>query len=159
MAGAAVAAIVVGTGISVYGQMEAGKNANKVAQRNAEIQLRDAEIAQRNSEFNAKIKEKEDDARRRRMVSDQGASGTVVNDGTNLLVLAEQEFIDDLNADLIRRGGKNQADSLRANAAVTSFSGKAQQSAANTGALGSLFTGLGSAGATYNSQKNAGAFD
>ena len=143
MAGAAVAAIVVGTGISVYGQMEAGKNANKVAQRNAEIQLRDAEIAQRNSEFNAKIKEKEDDARRRRMVSDQGASGTVVNDGTNLLVLAEQEFIDDLNADLIRRGGKNQADSLRANAAVTSFSGKAQQSAANTGALGSLFTGLG----------------
>ena len=149
MAGAAVAAIVVGTGISVYGQMEAGKNANKVAQRNAEIQLRDAEIAQRNSEFNAKIKEKEDDARRRRMVSDQGASGTVVNDGTNLLVLAEQEFIDDLNADLIRRGGKNQADSLRANAAVTSFSGKAQQSAANTGALG----------ATYNSQKNAGAFD
>ena len=146
MAGAAVAAVmVVGTGISVYGQMEAGKNANKVAQRNAEIQLRDAEIAQRNSEFNAKIKEKEDDARRRKIASDQGASGTVVNDGTNLLVLAEQEFIDDLNADLIRRGGKNQADSLRANAAITSFSGKAQQSAANTGALGSLFTGLGSA--------------
>ena len=41
---------------------------------------------------------------------------------------------------------KDQASALRANASVTSFSGKAQQSAANTQALGSLFTGLGSAG-------------
>jgi hypothetical protein len=146
MAGAAVAGlIVVGTTISVVGQMEAGKNANKVAQRNAEIQRRDADIASRNAEFNAKIKEKEDDAKRRKMVADQGQSGTVINDGTNLLVIAEQEFTDDLNAELIRRGGKDQASALRANASVTSFSGKAQQSAANTGALGSLFTGLGSA--------------
>jgi hypothetical protein len=146
MAGAAVAGlIVVGTTISVVGQMEAGKNANKVAQRNAEIQRRDADLASRNAEFNAKIKEKEDDARRRGMVADQGQSGTVVNDGTNLLVIAEQEFTDDLNAELIRRGGQDQASALRANASVTSFSGKAQQSAANTGALGSLFTGLGSA--------------
>ena len=159
MAGAAVAAIVVGTGISVYGQMEAGKNANKVAQRNSEIQRRDADLASRNAEFNAKIKEKEDDARRRKMVADQGQSGTVVNDGTNLLVIAEQEFTDDLNAELIRRGGQDKASALRANASITSFSGKAQQSSANTGALGSLFTGLGSAGATYNSQSNAGAFD
>lgn len=146
MAGAAVAAVmVVGTGISVYGQMQAGKSANQVAQRNAEIQRRDADLASRNAEFNAKIKEKEDDARRRGMVADQGQSGTVVNDGTNLLVIAEQEFTDDLNAELIRRGGQDQASALRANASVTSFSGKAQQSAANTGALGSLFTGLGSA--------------
>ena len=146
MAGAAVAGlIVVGTVISVSGQMEAGKNANKVAQRNAEIQRRDADLASRNAEFNAKIKEKEDDARRRKMVADQGQSGTLVDDGTNLLAMAEQEFTDDLNAELIRKGGKDQASALRANASITSFSGKAQQSAANTGALGSLFTGLGSA--------------
>ena len=155
MAGAAVAAIVVGTGISVYGQMEAGKSANKVAQRNAEIQRRDADLASRNAEFNAKIKEKEDDARRRKMVADQGQSGTVVNDGTNLLVIAEQEFTDDLNAELIRRGGQDQASALRANASVTSFSGKAQQSAAKTGALGSLFTGLGSAGMAGHSVNTA----
>ena len=156
MAGAAVAGlIVVGTTISVVGQMQAGKDANKVAQRNAEIQRRDADIASRNAEFNAKIKEKEDDAKRRKMVAEQGQSGTVVNDGTNLLVIAEQEFTDDLNAELIRRGGQDQASALRANASVTSFSGKAQQSAANTGALGSLFTGLGSAAMAGHSVNTA----
>tara|TARA_R110002167_G_scaffold23625_1_gene83896 strand:- start:147 stop:617 length:471 start_codon:yes stop_codon:yes gene_type:complete len=156
MAGAAVAGlIVVGTTISVVGQMEAGKNANKVAQRNAEIQRRDADIASRNAEFNAKIKEKEDDARRRKMVADQGGSGIEAVEGTNLLALAEQEFTDDLNAELIRRGGKDQASALRANASVTSFSGKAQQSAAKTGALGSLFTGLGSAGMAGHSVNTA----
>ena len=146
MAGAAIAAVVIGTTISVVGQVQAGKNANKVAQRNSDIQLRDADLAKQNAEFNAKISEKEGEARRAKLRNDSGAGGTVVNDGTNLLALAEQEFTDDLEAQLIRRGGKLQSDSLRANAAITSFSGKAQQSAANTGALGSLVTGLGTAG-------------
>lgn len=145
MAGAAIAAVVIGTTISVVGQVQAGKNANKVAQRNSDIQLRDADLSKQNAEFNAKISEKEGEARRAKLRNDQ-ANGVVVNDGTNLLALAEQEFTDDLEAQLIRRGGKLQSDSLRANAAITSFSGKAQQSAANTGALGSLVTGLGTAG-------------
>ena len=154
MAGAAIAAVmVIGTTISVVGQVQAGKNANKVAQRNSEIQLREADLAKQNAEFNAKISEKEGRARRAKMRNDQ-ANGVVVNDGTNLLALAEQEFTDDLEAQLIRRGGKLQSDSLRANAAITSFSGKAQQSAANTGALGSLVTGLGSA-ALSGTQVNA----
>ena len=147
MAGAAIAAVmVIGTTISVVGQVQAGKNANKVAQRNAEIQLREADLAKQNAEFNAKISEKEGRARRAKLRNDSGAGGTAVNDGTNLLALAEQEFTDDLEAQLIRRGGQLTADSLRANAAITSFSGKAQQQAANTGALGSLVTGLGTAG-------------
>ena len=97
---------IIGTGVSAIGQAKAGASSNAVAQRNAQIQMRDAQLATQNAEFNAKIHEKQTDQRRRAMIAKQGASGVEVGDGTNLLALAEQEFIDDLNAQLIRRWSK-----------------------------------------------------
>lgn len=158
MAGAAIAAMVVGTGITVMGQMQAGKNANMIAQRNSEIQVRDADIAKQNAEFNAKIQEKQDDQRRREKRAKAGTTGVVVDEGTNLLAQAEQEFIDDLNAQLIRRGGKLQSQGLLAQAAVTSAAGTAAKTASQYAAAGTLMTGLGSAGSKYSQGKKSGLF-
>ena len=159
--GIAVASLVVtvaGTAISAAGQAQAGKSANAVAQRNAQIQLRDAEITKQNAEFNAQIHEKQADQRRRQMLAKQGASGVVAAEGTNLVALAEQEFIDDLNAQLIRRGGAIEAQGLRDQAVITSAQGTAARSAGQIGAGGSLLTGLASTGKSYSTLKKQGVF-
>jgi len=151
LAVASIASSVIGTGITAIGQAKAGASANAVAQRNAQIQMRDAQIAQQNAEFNARINEKQTDQRRRAMIAKQGASGVEVGDGTNLLALAEQEFIDDMNAQLIRRGGAIESQGLQDQAVLTSASGTASRSAGLTGAGASLLTGLGKAGQNYAS--------
>lgn len=153
LAVASIASSVIGTGITAIGQAKAGASANAVAQRNAQIQMRDAQIAKQNAEFNARINEKQTDQRRRAMIAKQGASGVEVGDGTNLLALAEQEFIDDMNAQLIRRGGAIESQGLQDQAVLTSASGTASRSAGLTGAGASLLTGLGKAGQDYTDYK------
>jgi len=152
---ASLAVTAIGTGISVMGQIQAGKSANAVAQRNAQIQLRDAEIAKQNAEFNARIQETEDDKRRRAVRARAGASGIVLDEGTNLLAQAEQEYEDEINAQLIRRGGRLQSQGLQQQAIITSASGTAARSASLIGAGSSLLTGVGSAGLDYAKFKQA----
>ncbi len=153
-----LAATAVGTGVSAYGQAQQGKAANAVAQRNAQIQLRDAEIAKQNAEFNARMKEKQDDQRRRAMIAKQGGSGVEAVEGTNLLALAEQEFIDDMNAQLIRRGGSMQAQGLQDQAVLTSASGTVARKSGMIGAGASLLTGAGQTGIQYRKLDQQGVF-
>ena len=159
MAVYSIGATVIGTGISAMGQAQAGASANAVAQRNAQIQMRDAQLAKQNAEFNAKMKEKQDDAKRRRMIKSQGGSGVDALEGTNLIALAEQEFIDDMNAQLIRRGGTLESQGLQSQAAITSASGRAAKAAGMTGAGASLLTGLGNVGQNYATLDDQGVFD
>ena len=158
VAALSLAASVIGTGITALGQAKAGETTNTISQRNAQIQIRDAEIAKQNAEFNAQIHEKQTDQRRRQMLAKQGASGVVAAEGTNLVALAEQEFIDDLNAQLIRRGGAIEAQGLRDQAVITSAQGTAARSAGQIGAGGSLLTGLASTGKDYSTLKTQGGF-
>jgi len=152
---ASLAVTVVGTGVTAYGQAQQGKAANKIAQRNAQIQNNNALIAQQNAEFNAQLKERDDKRRRASMRTKLSASGVQVFDGTNLIALAEQEFTDDLNAQLIRRGGTIDSANLRQQAGITSAQGQVAQSAGNVGAGASLLTGIGSAGVDYATFKRA----
>jgi len=156
---ASLAATVIGTGVQMVGQKKAGDAANVVAQRNAQIQLRDAQIAKQNAEFNARIHEKQADQRRRTMIAKQGASGVEVAEGTNLIALAEQEFIDDLNAKLIRRGGAIQAQGLQDQAVLTSASGTVSRAAGMTGAGASLLTGVGKVAKDYTAFDKQGVFE
>jgi hypothetical protein len=149
----------IGTGVSAFGQISAGNAANKVAQRNAEILRRDADIAKQNAEFNAKINEKQTKARRASIRAKQGSGGAVVDEGTNLLALAEQEFIDDLNAQLIRRGGDIQAQGLQDQAVLTSASGTASRSAGFAGAGSSLLTGVGGSAQNVSVLSKQGVFN
>ena len=151
-------ATVAGTAMSSYSQIQQGKTANKIAQRNAQIQTRNAQIAQQNAEFNAKLKEREDKRRRSSQVAGLQPSGVEIYEGTNLIAMAEQEFTDDMNAQLIRRGGTIEAQNLRMQADITSAQGKASRQAGYMGAGSSLLTGAGEAGTQYYQLKKAGAF-
>ena len=157
MAGAAIAATVIGAGVSAYGQMQQGKTANMLAQRNAQIMNRNATIAQQNAEFNAKLQEREDSRRRKKQQVESG-QGVEIYDGTNLIAFANQEWTDEINAELIRRGGQNEAANLRMQAGVTIAEGQAAKSAGYTAAGGTLLTGLGSAGMDYRVGKKTGVF-
>ena len=158
MAGAAIAATVIGAGVTAYGQIQQGKTANVLAQRNAQIMNRNATIAQQNAEFNAKLQERDD--RRKRAGQEAGLqkSGVEIYEGTNLIAFANQEWTDEINAELIRRGGQNEAANLQMQAGVKIAEGQAAQTAGYTSAGGSLLTGLGSAGMDYQAGKKAGVF-
>ena len=158
MAAASLATPVIGAGVSAYGQAQQGKTANAIAQRNAQIQNRNATIAQQNAEFNAKLQEREARRRRSSQVARLGASGIEVFEGTNLIAMAEQEFTDDMNAQLIRRGGAIEAGNLQQTAAITSAQGTASRSAGFVGAGTSLLTGAGSAGIQGSKLRNQGVF-
>ena len=156
MAGAAVAAIVVGTTVSAYGTMKQGQNANMIAKRNAEIMSRNANTAMQNAEFNARLQERDDRRRRSQQQASLQSSGMEIYDGTNLIGFASQEWSDEINAELIRRGGANTAANLRMQAGVTAAEGQAAQSGAMLSAGGSLLTGLGSAGVSYQKMNAEG---
>ena len=87
-----------------------------------------------------------------------GASGIEVFEGTNLIAMAEQEFTDDMNAQLIRRGGAIEAGNLQQTAAITSAQGTASRSAGFLGAGTSLLTGAGSVGLQGSKLRNQGVF-
>ena len=158
MAAVSLATTAIGAGVSAYGQAQQGKTANVVAQRNAQIQNRNATIAQQNAEFNAKLQEREARRRRSSQVARLGASGIEVFEGTNLIAMAEQEFTDDMNAQLIRRGGAIEAVNLQQTAAITSAQGTASRSAGFLGAGTSLLTGAGSVGLQGSKLRNQGVF-
>ena len=149
-------ATVAGTAMSSYSQIQQGKTANKIAQRNAQIQTRNAQIAQQNAEFNAKLKEREDKRRRSSQVAGLQPSGVEIYEGTNLIAMAEQEFTDDMNAQLIRRGGTIESQNLMQQAGITSAQGTASQQAGYMGAGSSLLTGAGKAGMQYATIKKQG---
>jgi len=158
MPGAAIAATVIGAGITAYGQIQQGKTANAIAQRNAQIMNRNATIAQQNAEFNAKLQEREDSRKRKNQQAGLQASGVEIYEGSNLIAFANQEWTDEINAELIRRGGENEAANLRMQAGVTIAEGQAAQTAGYTAAGGSLLTGIGSAGMDYRVGKKTGVF-
>ena len=156
MAAVSLGVTAIGAGVSAYGQGQQGKTANVVAQRNAQIQSRNATIAQQNAEFNASLQEREARRRRSKNIASLGGSGIDVYEGTNLIALAEQEFVDDMNVQLTRRGGVIEASNLTQQAGITSAQGTASQRAGYLGAGTSLLTGAGKVGmqaTKYNQQK------
>lgn len=150
MSGAAIAATatVIGAGVTAYGQAQQGKTANAIAQRNAQIMNRNATIAQQNAEFNAKLSERQSRRKRAKDTLELG-QGIDIYDGTNLIAMATQEWSDEINAELIRRGGRNEAANLQMKAGVTIAEGEAAESAGYMAAGGSLLTGVGNAALGY----------
>ena len=146
MAATSLAVTVVGTGLSAMQQAKQGETANAFAQRNALMQNRNATIAQQNAEFNAKLKENEDRRRRAGQAAGLQASGIEIYEGTNLIAMATQEWTDDMNAQLIRRGGTIESQNLQQQAVMTSAQGTASQQAGYTAAGTTLQTGAGQAG-------------
>ena len=156
MAVTGLAATVAGAGLTSMQQAKQGEAANAFAQRNAMMGSRNATIAMQNSEFNAKLKEREDKRRRSGQAAGLQSSGTEIYEGTNLIAMATQEFTDDMNAQLIRRGGAIESQNLQMQAGMTSAQGTVSQQAGYSAAGASLLTGAGQTGMQYAKFKQAG---
>ena len=70
--------------------------------------------------------------------------------------MATQEFTDDMNAQLIRRGGAIESQNLQMQAGMTSAQGTVSQQAGYSAAGASLLTGAGQTGMQYAKFKQAG---
>ena len=156
MAATGLAVTVVGTGLSAMQQAKQGETAYAFGQRNAMMQNRNATITQQNAEFNAKLKENEDRRRRAGQAAGLQASGIEIYEGTNLIAMATQEWTDDMNAQLIRRGGTIESQNLQQQAVMTSAEGTVARQAGYTGAGASLLTGTGQAGMQLAKFKQVG---
>jgi len=153
---ASLAVSAIGAGVSAFGQMQQGKTANKIAQRNAEIERRNAKIAKDNARFNADLRKKRGRDERGSTISSLGSQGVQVFDGDNFGLLAEQDFVTDLEAQVIERGGQIDSDNLNARATITSAQGTAAESAGKFGAGTTLLTTAGSAGLGFAQFKAQG---
>ena len=158
MAATSLAVTVVGTGFKMIQEGRQGETANAFAQRNALMQNRNATITQQNAEFNAKLKENEDRRRRAGQAAGLQASGIEIYEGTNLIAMATQEWTDDMNAQLIRRGGTIESQNLQQQAVMTSAEGTVARQAGYTGAGASLLTGAGQAGMQTVKFRKEGVF-
>lgn len=142
MAGAAVAAVVViGAGISMYGQIAAGNAAKKAADRNAELQRQAGKVRIEVNKAEAKF-------RARKFIVERGYKEALdVFGGStggydflrrDVATLAEQELLYSFNAEYYNVQQQNRAN-------VTTFEGEALKRSATIGAIGTGVSALGTA--------------
>lgn len=153
----AIAAITsaVGTGISVMGQMEAGKAQQKWAEYNAAVAERDAETARLNAEYEAGLYRKDTERILSRQRALFGKAGVTL-EGSPLLLMAETAAEGEMDALMIERGGKIQAERYRSEAMLSRMSGKMYRRAGYYGAGSTLLTGIGGMSYRYGMYKGRG---
>jgi hypothetical protein len=143
----------ISTGVSVYGQIQAGENAKDVADYNSEMQRRAALDANQRGSADAADKRQET----RRLIARQhaimGAGGFDPNSGTNLSLMTETAGQGELDGLKIRYNAQRQAAGLNAQADLTTSQGKAAQSAGYMNAAGSILSDASNAGLSYYSMK------
>ena len=169
------AALVMGgisTGVSVYGQVQAGENAKDVADYNSEMQRRAALDAEQRGSADAADKRQET----RRLIARQnaimGAGGFDPNSGTNLSLMTETAGQGELDSLKIRYNAQRVGAGLNAQADLTTSQGNAARSAGYMNATGTLLSGASKAmsgyygmggnnkapSSTYNASKPDGEF-
>jgi len=143
----AVSAVsLIATGVSVYGQVQAGENAKDVADYNSEMQRRAALDANQRGSADAADKRQET----RRLIARQhaimGAGGFDPNSGTNLSLMTETAGQGELDGLKIRYNAQRQAAGLNAQADLTTSQGNAALSAGQMNAGGTILSGLANTG-------------
>ena len=138
----------VGTGISVAGTLQQGRQQEKIAKRQAEIDIENAKQVRESSIEEAKIKRE----RGRILLAEQkgvaAAGGIRINVGVPLLIETETQaaITQDIGFGLER--GREEEDFLRSRAGITRASGRAARrrsrfSALTQGLLGAATIGTG----------------
>lgn len=142
---ASLATAAVGTGVAVYGQVQAGKTAKAVGKYNSALDEQNAQEVARSAEYNAKLQEVEavqvemdsrENIRRKREENKRYAStqrarfasSGVTEQGSPLEVMAETAALLEMDAQEVNRQAQVNAARLRAGAAETRRTGLFQQS-------------------------------
>ena len=140
LAVAAVVVSAVGVVTSAYGQYEQGQAQKKWGSYSAAVAERDAETARLNAEYEAGLQRKETQKLLGRQRALYGKSGVTL-EGSPLLMMAETAAEGELDALMIERGGRTQAQGYRSEAILSRMKGGAAKRAGYYGAGSTLLTG------------------
>jgi len=147
----AISLAVVSTGLSVYGQMEAAATAKKVGKYNAKVAENQALQTEMDAAENIR---RQRIANRKAMSMQMGKfakAGVVINEGTPLELLSESAATLELEVQDYNRNARVQGQNLRAQGAMSIYTGNQQAQAYQIGAASTLLSGASSvAGMGYN---------
>ena len=146
----AVGAAVIGTAVSVKGQMDAAKAAENTGKYNAEVQRNEASRQTDVAAENARRKERENAGiigRQRAALAESGMS----MEGTPLAILGETSTL--LSRDILDIGyeAANKTRALQSAANMSIWEGSTQASVMRTQAVATGIKGIGSAAGDYKS--------
>lgn len=168
----ALAAGVIGGGISAAGQLEAGQAAAnaatyraQVAKNNADIALQNAAYAEKAGVAKATVQSLRGAQVAGKIKAGQGASGVDVNSGSSVAVQAGQREASKLdtetvlnNAQLEAYGYRTRATSEEAQAGLEELTAKQAPIGAEIGAAGSLLSTASSLGYKWSSGGSGNPF-
>lgn len=140
LAVASLATAAVGTGVAVYGQMQAAKTAKKVVEYNAGVAEENAKATAEAAEYNARLAENQalqtemdarENIRRKRLENSRYlstqrsrfAKAGVTEEGSPLIVMSETAALLEMDAQEVNRQAMIEASRLRAGAAETRRTG------------------------------------
>lgn len=148
----------IGTGVAVYGQMEAGAaEANRAAyeaemmERNAQIQESEAAYIEDRTDYDIALHKRQTARQLGKQRSLLSASGVRLDEGSGLDLLKDTAYTASLDEQVIRHGGeldawraRTGATNTRNQASLTQWGGEVAESSAGTSAFGSGLMGTSS---------------
>lgn len=150
-----IALMVLGTGLSAYGQIQAGKAeaaAGEAEKAAADYSALSEEQAGR---YEARLEKRRGRALRSTQRAKYGASGVSLMSPSALDVLEEQAISDEMDVQAILYNSKVRANRLRSSGQLALFRGKVKKRTAYFGAGSTLLTG---AARTYSTGKELGVW-
>lgn len=149
--------MAVGTVVSAYGQIQAGKGQKAAADYNASIMERNAKVATKEAEQIGRIAgwqalEQEEEFKQLadRVQMGYGKNGWMAATGTplkrqmrNIVQFQQDMEVAKYNTKVKQNEKMEVATNMRLSAALKRYEGRAQLKAARTGALGTLLMGFG----------------
>lgn len=147
IAGSTFAAVGANTAIAtaLFGAVSSisqGKSQQRLLERNAQISEQQAIQTKQEAAFEEGVKRSETQRLKATQRAAQGASGGVVDTGSNLLVLEETATLGELDALAIRYRGDVSAQRSREQATTERFEGKIARQTGKLEAGTSLLTGV-----------------
>lgn len=142
--GIAAGLMLAGTGLSAFGQYQAGEEASAVAKYNQQVKQREAQAAEQQAMIQSRKQAQAAARKMSELRAGLGASGVVTTTGTPLEILGEQARQSELENLEIGYEGTQEAAKLRAEGKMIRREGRSARRAARIGAGTTLLTGFGS---------------
>lgn len=153
-ANTAIAASLIGAGVSAYSSYQSGKSQQAIAEYNAKTQEIQAQDARARGGFEANEKRREVAATIGQQQTQLAANGVETASGTALNLASDTAWAGELDAKTIEVNALRAAYGYEQEAVGSRLQGKAAMRNARGSAYGSLLSGIGSTGtATYSMLK------
>lgn len=152
----ALAATAVGTGVSAYSQIQAGKAQQSLNNYNAAVNDQAALDASRDARIKANAQRANAEAIKSRQRALYAKAGVVTATGTPLLVQVAQAGELEMAALEQEQAGNSEAARLRQQAVLDRMSGKAARRAGGLGAAATILQGAGQAASIGLAYKGRG---